>query len=78
VQGAPALALNQWHCLTATYDGAFLRYYIDGKLTGSTPKSGGIIPPTLQPIWIGANNLSAQPFKGPGVWTFQRLMYRHN
>jgi hypothetical protein len=63
-QGSLALPLNQWSHLAATYDGAAMQLYLNGVLRGSASLPNGAIPPSAQPIWIGANGLFGHPFRG--------------
>ena len=35
---------GQYHYVAGTYDGSFMRVYIDGQLVGETPYSGPIVP----------------------------------
>jgi serine/threonine protein kinase len=43
--GGATLSPNQWHFITATYDGRDLRLYLDGRLSGPpVPHSGSISP----------------------------------
>jgi len=43
---------GQYHHVAGTYDGSFMRVYIDGQLVGETPYSGPIVP-THAPAVIG-------------------------
>jgi hypothetical protein len=64
VQGDIALATNQWYHIACTYDGAAMRFYINGTLRGSTAKANATFPSSTQPIWIGANDIWGEPFRG--------------
>lgn len=45
---------DQWHFVTATYDGSYIRTYIDGVEDSSSPVSHtGLIPNTNAPFQIG-------------------------
>ncbi|RMF40153.1 MAG: LamG domain-containing protein, partial [Anaerolineae bacterium] len=46
------LPLNTWSHVSLTYDGAFLRLYINGKLDQSAASTGGLCQ-TNNDIWIG-------------------------
>lgn len=39
---ADAITYNNWHLLTGTYDGEYLRIFVDGELIGESPYNGGI------------------------------------
>ena len=45
-------ALNAWHHVVATWDGAMLRLYLDGALQGETPRTGRSNP-NPYPVMIG-------------------------
>ena len=45
-------ALNAWHHVVATWDGAMLRLYLDGELQGETPRTGKSNP-NPYPVMIG-------------------------
>jgi hypothetical protein len=61
--GAGALAPNVWKFLTATYDGTTLRFYVDGALVSSQPRTGSIVTST-NPLQIGGDSLYGQFFQG--------------
>lgn len=50
------LSPDNWYFIVCTYDGNFLRYYIDGTLLAETPKSSGVIPKIGGYIWVGSSN----------------------
>ena len=56
IAGPSALPLNTWSHLALTYDGAMLRFYVNGQLVGSKAQSGSI-PVTSGPLGIGGNNI---------------------
>jgi hypothetical protein len=39
---------NSWHHVVITYDGSFIRTYLDGALKSAYPKSGAIAPTTAK------------------------------
>lgn len=46
---------SQWHYIVGTYDGSYLRTYIDGVEDTTSPVAQtGLIPNTSAPFWIGA------------------------
>jgi hypothetical protein len=55
---------GNWHHVAATYDGATINLYVDGRLESSFPRSG-IIPTGTSPVAIGAR---------PGVNFFGGLL----
>ncbi len=48
------LSRNEWHQVTATYDGSLVKIYLNGQLIGQTQASG-TIPTGTNQAWIGAN-----------------------
>jgi len=60
--GGPIVA-GSWHYLAATWDGAALRFYLDGVLAGSTTGSGGINAST-NPLNIGRSPVTGNYFTG--------------
>lgn len=54
------------HHVAATYDGAFMRIFLDGIEVGSTPKTGEIATDASIPVWVGANpdSLISRPWHG--------------
>lgn len=64
VQSSVNLSTNQWQKVACTYDGTALRIYVNGTLRGTTTLSGGVIPSSTRAIWIGANELRGEPFRG--------------
>ena len=64
VEGDIILQTNTWYYITATYDGAAMKFYIDGTLRGTTAKSGGVIPNSNKSAWIGGNDIWGEYFTG--------------
>jgi serine/threonine protein kinase len=60
----PALS-NTWYHIAMTYDGAFLKLYVNGKLDGSAGVSGPVLT-SDQPLVIGGES--------PGPWNFNGLI----
>lgn len=63
---APQPSLNEWHHVAATYDGAYLRIYLDGKQAGEVAASGPL-PTTNGALFIGTKGTDSQSvdfFKG--------------
>src|SRR5215831_13533456 len=61
--GTAALTANSWSYLTATYDGATLRLYVNGTQVASTAKTGAIAS-SANPLQIGGDSLYGQNFAG--------------
>jgi hypothetical protein len=61
--GQAMLAANAWTHLTATYDGANLRIYVNGVEAGITPVTGSMVTSTL-PLRIGGNGAWGEFFSG--------------
>jgi len=63
-----ALPVNQWSFIVATYDGAALRLYINGKLAAQTNYTGGVFPGVAN---LGLGAISS----GPSLfWPFNGLL----
>jgi hypothetical protein len=58
-----ALPLNAWTHIATTYDGAAMRFYINGQLVATRSQTGNIAVGN-QPLRIGGNNVSGEFFKG--------------
>jgi chitodextrinase len=59
-----ALAVGSWTHIAVTYDGAALRYYVNGSLVATQPKTGAITTST-NPLQIGGDSFfGSQYFKG--------------
>lgn len=50
---APYPGLNQWHHLAATYDGTYIRTYLDGNLAATSPPYPGGIFVNSNPLTLG-------------------------
>jgi len=64
VEGNIELAANTWYFIAVTYDGASLKFYLDGDLVDTTVKAGGVIPNSDRDIWIGGNETWGEFFTG--------------
>lgn len=53
--GYGSVAFSQWHHVAGTYDGSFVRTYLNGNLLFQQPRTGAIIP-TSGDLFIGAAN----------------------
>jgi alpha-L-rhamnosidase len=66
--GAPtsldALKDGQWHLIAATYDGSFIRLYVDGAEIGSKPQTGALSTSGTQEAYIGSNKGQNEFFPG--------------
>ncbi len=60
------ISTNQWHHVTATYDGNKMKIYRDGELVASTAKTGKIDTNNNAPVAIGNQpaNAGSRPFDG--------------
>src|SRR5262249_3923778 len=61
--GSGAPPANTWSYLTATYDGAHVRLYVNGTQVGSVAHTGAIATSTT-PLQIGGDSLYGQRFVG--------------
>jgi chitodextrinase len=61
--GTSVLALNTWAHLATTYDGATLRFYVNGVQVSSLAQTGKIVT-SANPLQIGGDNLYGQHFAG--------------
>ena len=61
--GSSALPVNAWSHLAATYDGAFLRLYVNGTQISSQALTGAIAT-SNNPLQIGGDSLYGQFFQG--------------
>ena len=61
--GTANLPTNTWSFLTATYDGANVRFYLNGTLVATTAHTGTIASST-NPLTIGGDNIYGQNFAG--------------
>src|SRR5207244_13491338 len=57
------LPLNAWSHLAVTYDGAALRFYVNGTQVGSKSQTGNIISST-GPLRIGGDSVWGEYFTG--------------
>ncbi|MEO1145456.1 MAG: LamG domain-containing protein [Cyanobacteria bacterium J06638_22] len=57
------LPLNEWSHVVGTYDGTYIRVYINGELKAETLYQGGIDLTTSE-LWIGNNRENSRPFAG--------------
>ena len=55
VETEHAVSLNEWHYVSASFDGEMMRIYVDGKLDGEAPYDG-VITSNDCPVMIGANS----------------------
>src|SRR5262245_6526417 len=58
-----ALVVNTWTHLAATYDGAELRFYVNGVLVESHAQTGTLAT-SSNPLQIGGDSLYGQYFNG--------------
>ncbi len=63
VAGTAMLATGVWTHIAATYDGANLRFYVNGALVGTKAQTGAI-PVSTGPLWIGNNTVYNEPYGG--------------
>ena len=61
--GADKLSANKWHHIAATYDGAVLKLFLDGKITKSM-NAAGAVQTNAQAANIGRNPVGGRPFTG--------------
>lgn len=54
VTGTTPVPVSGWHQVAFTADGAQVRVYVDGQLSGQTPYSGNIASPDIPYLSIGA------------------------
>ncbi len=63
VTGTTKLALNTWTHIASTYDGAVLRFYINGTQVSTANVTGNMVT-TTNPLRIGGTTALAQYFTG--------------
>jgi hypothetical protein len=63
IYGTAALAVNTWSHLAVTYDGGFLRLYVNGNEVANRIQPGAIATST-NALQIGGDTLYSQYFKG--------------
>ena len=61
--GTAILTVGRWTHLALTYDGANLRFYVDGALTGTTPTTGSIAS-SATALTIGSDPFYGQYYAG--------------
>ena len=61
--GDAPLPLNAWSHLAATYDGATVRLFVNGRQV-RTSAIGGTLPASANPLRIGGNSLWGEYFAG--------------
>jgi glucose/arabinose dehydrogenase len=61
--GTAALPLNAWSHLASTYDGATLRFFVNGVQVGAKSVTGSM-PATANPLRIGGNIVWGEYFSG--------------
>ncbi|MEO1210512.1 MAG: LamG domain-containing protein [Cyanobacteria bacterium J06638_20] len=57
------LPLNEWSHVAGTYDGVYIRVYINSELKAETPYQG-VVDLTTSELWIGNNRENSRPFAG--------------
>jgi len=62
-QGTSILPLNTWTHIASTYDGASLKFYVNGTLV-TTKSVTGLIVTTSDPLRIGGNSVWGEYFSG--------------
>jgi Concanavalin A-like lectin/glucanases superfamily/Bacterial Ig domain len=63
VHGTAPVALNTWTHLAATYDGATMRFFVNGTQVGAQPRTGNIEAST-NALYIGGNQFWGEHFTG--------------
>lgn len=61
--GPSALPVNTWTHLAATYDGSFVRLYVNGVEVAAAARTGNLLAST-QPLFIGGNTIYGYYFAG--------------
>ncbi len=67
VSGTTNIVDDKFHHLAGTYDGSFVKIYVDGVLENSVSASGSIVYAGTLNLWLGANQQPSQftrRFKG--------------
>ncbi|MBD5781196.1 DUF1349 domain-containing protein [Pelagicoccus sp. NFK12] len=60
-----ALTLDAWNHIAVTYDGAFMRIYVNGVQRRNGPRTGNVYNGSNVPAWLGDNpGGDRRPFKG--------------
>ncbi|GAG90904.1 unnamed protein product, partial [marine sediment metagenome] len=55
IDGETELVLDQWHHVVGTYDGSYIRLYVDGVEDANAVPYDGEITTDPQNLWIGGN-----------------------
>lgn len=58
------IELNRWYHAVATYDGSYMRLYLDGKLVGEEGKTGAVVNNSPRAVTIGNNQNFTRPWAG--------------
>jgi hypothetical protein len=66
VFGSTSIPLGRWTLVAGTYDGTAVRVYVNGKLDGMFPQTGGIHA-TTDPVLIGKAQRTADPILTGGL-----------
>lgn len=61
------LPLNVWTHIAMTYDGAYVRFYVNGELDSSYAQSG---PIQTTSNWLAFGCMPTARYGGPGTWAF--------
>ena len=62
---AGSIELNRWTAITATYDGAEMVLYVNGRKVGSQP-AAGLIRPAVRSLFIGRYEYESKEFEVDG------------
>jgi|694.fasta_scaffold04378_2 hypothetical protein len=63
VSGTTTIGTGQWYHIVGTYDGSYMRIYVNGNLEGSATYSSGIYDST-DDLRIGDGDIGLWPFNG--------------
>ena len=63
IEGSTVLVPNTWYMVTATYDGSYMKLYINGVLENSTALTGSLIYYNENPLKLG-HSVYTQFFRG--------------
>lgn len=64
IAGATHLATNTWYHIAGTYDGAYMRLYVDGSLDRAQAETSSIVTSTDRNFVVGYENDTDRMFKG--------------